>query len=51
VNDTLWITDEVTQPGNWMPADWGAAMESGQELIALEVAISDDNTDQRRGLT
>ena len=45
VNDTLWITDEATQPGDWMPAEWAAAIEGGQELIALEVVISDSTTD------
>ncbi|WP_395152422.1 hypothetical protein [Ilumatobacter sp.] len=44
VNDRLWITDEATQLGDWMPAEWAAAIEGGQELIALEVVISQSNT-------
>jgi len=43
VNDTLWIADEATQPGDWMPTEWAEGIEGGQELIALEVA--DDGTD------
>lgn len=45
VNDTLWITDEATQRGDWMPTKWADAIEGGQELIALEVVIADNNTD------
>jgi hypothetical protein len=44
VNDTLWITDEATQPGDWMPAEWAEAIEGGQELIVLEVVLSDGAT-------
>jgi hypothetical protein len=44
VNDTFWITDEATQPGDWMPAEWAEAIEGGQELIVLEVVISDSDT-------
>ena len=44
VNDRLWITDQATQPGDWMPAEWATAIEGGQELIALEVVISESNT-------
>ena len=44
VNDTLWITDEATQPGDWMPAEWAEAIEGGQELIVLEVVLSDSDT-------
>lgn len=45
VNDTLWITDEATQPDDWMPDEWAEAIEGGQELIVLEVVLSDGNTD------
>lgn len=47
VNDTLWITDEATWPGDWMPTAWAEAIEGGQELIALEVVISADSGDLR----
>jgi hypothetical protein len=44
VNDTLWITDEATQAVDWMPAEWAEAIEGGQELIVLEVVLSDGAT-------
>jgi hypothetical protein len=44
VNDTFWITDEAAPPGDWMPAEWAEAIEGGQELIVLEVVLSDGAT-------
>ena len=45
VNDTFWITDEANGSElDWMPIEWSQTLAPGEQIIALEVVLSSDET-------
>jgi hypothetical protein len=45
VNDVFWITDEASgSTSDWMPVEWSQSLGAGEELIALEVVLSADES-------
>lgn len=44
VNGILWTTDTARGKRNWMPSEWADSLGPGEELITLEVVVSDDET-------
>jgi hypothetical protein len=44
VNGIVWMTDTARGERNWMPSEWASILGSGEELITLEVVLSDSAT-------
>ena len=45
VNDIFWITDEANRSeSDWMPIEWSQTLGPGEQIIALEVVLSSDET-------
>ncbi len=45
VNDTFWITDEANgSDSDWMPIEWSQTLGPGEQIIAVEVVLSLDET-------
>jgi hypothetical protein len=44
MNGVFWITDTAEGERNWMPSEWADSLGPGEELITLEVVLSDDGT-------
>jgi hypothetical protein len=41
VNGIVWTTDTARGERNWMPSEWASTLGPGEELITLEVVLSD----------
>jgi hypothetical protein len=44
VNEVVWITDTAHGERDWMPTEWASSLGPGEQLIGLEVVLSDDAT-------
>jgi len=44
INGRFWISDEAAGEWNWMPPEWAETLGPGEELITMEVRLSDDGT-------
>ena len=44
VNGIVWTTDTAKGERNWMPTEWASSLGPGEELITLEVVLSDRET-------
>ena len=45
VNDAFWIADEANLAYDWIPSEWANSLGPGDELITVEVLLSDDGTE------
>lgn len=43
INGVMWRTDEATGPGDWTPAAWMQHRKPGDQLLTVEIEISEKN--------
>ena len=44
VNGIFWIADTAQGERDWMPSEWASSLGPGEQLISLNVALSDSAT-------
>ncbi len=42
VNERSWISDEAAGARDWMPTEWSDTLDRGEELLTVEVRLSED---------